>query len=128
MADMQAQLVIDLQADAAIQTHCGAGSAARIYPQELPKNPTLPAITYGQVGGAEVQSLGGSNALGNPQLQVDCWGETYAAARVLAKEVKRVLNAASATGYVILNEFDAFEYRPRQWRATLDFSVWHTNS
>ena len=55
---------------------------AKVYPDQLPENPTLPALEYQWVGGGGKPSL---NASG-PQrwrLQVNAWGSTFDSAETL---------------------------------------------
>ena len=113
----------------ALKEAIGSGTSAseRIYPSLLPQDPVLPAITYARVGGANVASFDGQNATLNGRMQVDCWGETYAAAKALSKEVRDALEA-STLSVVCENEIDFFERAPETHRVSLDFSCWHIES
>lgn len=81
-----------LAADAGVVA-LGAG----VYPALAPKEASLPYLVYTQVGGATVNSLAGANRLQSARLRFSCYGNTYGAAKDLAKAVKDSLNGLAVT-------------------------------
>lgn len=128
------RLVAVLRSDAAVTTHTGSGnppvSSWRIYPEKLPKSPTLPAITYARVYGANSQSFDGIDNLMHARVQIDCWGETLAAAKALASAVKAAVNGANASlGPHLHGETYDFEEAARNaYRVMLDYAFWFDES
>lgn len=70
----------------------GTDAAARIYPQSLPQNCTLPAIRYQQISEPGTHSHSGRSSLRHPRFQFDCFAGTYLAAKRLADQVINVLD------------------------------------
>lgn len=88
----------------------------RIYPQELPQKPTLPALTYNQISAVRVRELAGPAGKARRRIQIDCWASTYKGAHALADAVRQTLEpfygsmANTEVGSIMLdNEFDLFE-------------------
>lgn len=88
----------------------------RIYPQKLPQNPTLPAITFNQVSAVRAYQLSGPAGKARRRISINCWGTTYKSASELAEVVRGVLEpfdgywADTNIGHIQLdNEFDLFE-------------------
>lgn len=67
----------------------------RVYPDILPQDTTLPAITYQQIGGFRGQVMDGVDGMVNARYQINCWDDTYEGARYLANVVNAVLNSFS---------------------------------
>jgi hypothetical protein len=96
----------------------------RVYPVLLPQNPTYPAITYRRDDDSRYSTLDGNqNAFVDASLILDAWGETYAAAKNLADEIKAALqnltgdmsgltvNRVHMGGYVEVYETEVQAYR-----------------
>jgi hypothetical protein len=60
--------------------------STRMYPTQLPQEPTLPALTYQRVGG-EAEYSHGSSAARSPHIQFTCWAATYLACEALSLQV-----------------------------------------
>jgi hypothetical protein len=88
-------------ADPAVATLLGD----RAYPLVLPQAPTLPALTYQRIpGGTRVESHGGDSGLTQARIQLDCWAETYLAAKEALQAVRLALqryNRALAKGAAV---------------------------
>lgn len=46
---------------------------SRIYPEELPQNPTYPALTYQRISGRSGFHQTGLSGMGEGRIQVTCW-------------------------------------------------------
>ena len=55
-----------------------------IYPQVLPQDATLPAVTYTLITERFDRELKGTTVLQNPSVQFSCWASTHDAAIALA--------------------------------------------
>ena len=126
MATAEELLITALEGDAAVQTHVGLTPASRIYPLVLPQKPTLPAVTFQRIANARVNSFDACGGIDNPRIQVDCWATTRKAARELAMEVKRVVEAATTFGAWLITDAEFYEddVDPRLYRVSMDFSTW----
>lgn len=49
--------------------------STRIYPEELPQNPTYPALTYQRISGNSHFHQTGLTGLGEGRIQVTCWAQ-----------------------------------------------------
>lgn len=95
----------------------------KVYALVLPDDATMPAITYQRISNVPVDDLSGHSGLDHVRMQVDCWAETYAAAKELAKEVRAIMTAA---GFKALLATDRDDYEPdtQRYRASSDYLVW----
>jgi hypothetical protein len=82
--------------------------SSRVYPQILPQNPTLPAITYQQVSAERVRNMLGRGGKVRLRITVNSWADTELAAHTLADSVKNLLDVPNAQ-IVLENEFETFE-------------------
>ena len=126
MATAEELLITALEGDAAVQTHLGATPSSRIYPLILPQDPGLPAVTFQRIANARVNSFDAGGGIDNPRIQVDCWAVSRKAARELAMEVKRVVEASTAFGGWLITDSEFFEddVDPQLYRVSMDFSLW----
>ena len=126
MATAEELLITVLEGDAAVQTHVGSTPSSRIYPLVLPQNPTLPALTFQRTENVRVNSFDADGGIDDPHIQVDCWAVSRKAARELAIEVKRVVEAATTFGGWLMNDSEFFEddVEPKLYRVSMDFSLW----
>jgi hypothetical protein len=61
----------------------------RVYPDKLPKVPVYPAITYHEISETEIDTFNQpTNTLMMPVYQFNCWGETRASAKAVAKQLR----------------------------------------
>lgn len=109
---------------AAITTYVGASSAARIYPVDLPQDPTLPAMSYQRISSQPQTSMGGFCGLDNPRIQIDCWATSYSAVKELAEAVRDAMMSASAFNALEISDQDLFEPDVEIYRVSIDFSCW----
>jgi len=111
---------------------------ARIYPQPLPQQATLPAITYLRVSSVREYTLSGPDHLPSVRFQLNCWADTLSAVLILKEEVRSALdgwNASSglmggAGGVVVqacylVDERSTYEPAPSRYVEQLDFIVTH---
>jgi hypothetical protein len=96
------------------------------YPDQLPANPTLPAISYKFVSARQMRSHSG-NGLQRHRLQVDAWATTRAAANTLAASVKAALDLSQSNVELITDENAADFNEPESGieRRMLEFFVWY---
>jgi hypothetical protein len=82
------------------QTICGrlsntAGVSAifstKIFPQNVPQNRTLPAVTFNEVTRTVAHSFGGDYGLYTSRMQVSSWSTSYSQAKALAIQVRKSL-------------------------------------
>lgn len=64
----------------------------RIYPRELPPNPTYPAITYARISNGPA----GTDGFRETRFQFNCWGTTEASVEAVATQVKAALEEYDA--------------------------------
>lgn len=113
-------------------------AVSRIYPQPLPQQVTLPAITYLRVSTVRGHTLTGPDLLPAVRFQLDCWAATLAETLALKEEVRTALdgfNAASgvmggAGGVVVqatylVDERATWSPAPNRYVSSLDFIVKH---
>ncbi len=96
--------------------------ATRIYPLRMPQGSTFPAVVYTRVSGARINNLDGEN-IQNPRYQIDCWAETYSAAKAVAAQIELAF-AASSLQAVLIADRDDKDDSVRLYRVSLDYSVW----
>lgn len=94
-----------------------------VYAFLLPESATYPAITYQRISNVPVNSLAGRSNLDQVRVQVDCWAETYDAAKTLAGEVRTAMAAAGYKG-LLITDADDFDQDARIYRVTMDFYCW----
>lgn len=62
-------------------------ASSRVYPGIRPQGSALPAVVVSRVSGAPVYVDDGETGLSVARIQIDCWGETYSAAKSLVRAV-----------------------------------------
>ena len=97
--------------------------ADRCYPERLPQNAALPAITFQRVFGTESVTHDGPSGLGRSRLQFDCWATSYGDVLELAGAAKSALRAYPETR--IVNVMDAPEPEVALRRRMVEVSIWH---
>lgn len=129
---MEEALIAHLLADAGVTALVGA----RVFPGSLPQKLDMPALVFTRVDGAPLYADDGEVGLEDPRIQIDCWGLTYTAAKLLARAVVERLSAFDGTvgattfQYIMLDAERDFreggsnnaEYL---YRTSLDFTVWN---
>jgi len=108
-------------------------AAARIYPNVLPQGVTLPAIRYFQVSDPSMHTQSGRSNLRHPRWQLDCYAETYLAARSLAEQVITAIDGytglmGSSTCHAGFEENMRDNHDPetnRHW-VSVDVEIWYS--
>jgi len=116
-----------LLADASVIALVGS----RIYPVNLPQEPTYPAVTYLEISGDPHNSLTGPQGLHWARLRVHTWGETYGDAYETAQAVEVALNGQKFTtlrAISALGRHDLYESAVEAYYISQDFSIWHTET
>ena len=103
--DFGADFKTKLKSVTAITDLVGVTTQARIYPDVLKINSSLPAITYSEhTGGESYEKLSGPLGVAETLMVVDCYAATRAAANALAEVVRVALqgpvNATWGDSYV----------------------------
>lgn len=83
----ETRMAAKLKATTAVTDLCGT----RIYPLALPQKPTYPAITYQLVGTTPCNHSTGTCDVAWARVQVNCYAETYIAAKALNAAVRTAL-------------------------------------
>lgn len=63
----------------------------RVWPIERPEGTSLPALTLQVVSPQRTYTHDGASGFYGPRVQFDSWGETYAAAKLVARQVTAAL-------------------------------------
>ena len=102
----------------------------RVYPSQLPQNPTYPAVVYRRVSTQWPYDLSGPGNMGFPRFQFDCYGLSYGSVKGVAQTLRLVLSgfAGSVDGVEIcgiwfLSEVDGFDPVADVDRVAVDFRV-----
>ena len=104
----------------------------RIYPNHVPQNVTLPAVSYHRVSAVRPSAMGADSGVVRARFQVDVWASSFAdasGARPVAEQVRLALQRWSTTSGTIvqetffLNERDLYEDRRDLHHAALDFEI-----
>lgn len=72
-------------------------AGARIYPNVIPQDATLPAIAYQRISGPRVMKHSGASGLAFARIQYSCTAATYSAAKALLHQVRAALNGFTGT-------------------------------
>lgn len=101
----------------------------QVYAVRVPTGIKPPYIVFFRVSSERVYTHDGADELQRPRFQIDCYGDTYEAARSIANQVILALHQLSATSYIkvaqIDDEQDEFDEQARLYRVILDFYIWH---
>ncbi len=128
---MEEALIARLLADTGVAAIAGA----RVFPGSRPQGAALPAVVLNQISGGPLYADDGEVGLEQARIQIDCWAESYAAAKLLARAVTASLSAFEGTVGATTFQFieldieqdlregggDAASY---PFRTALDFLVW----
>lgn len=72
-------------------------AGARIYPNVIPQDATLPAIAYQRIDGPRLMAHSGASGLTFARMQYSCTAATYSAAKTLLHQVRAALNGFTGT-------------------------------
>lgn len=110
--------------------------STRVYPVQMPQNPTLPAIVYNRISGERVQHMQGSSGLASPRIQFDCFAKTYAVAKAVAEALRLAIEGFSGTmggvngpdvnSCLLQSDSDGYEDDLEVYWVSVDYIVWHT--
>jgi hypothetical protein len=111
--------------------------SGRVYPLVIPQSATLPCITYQRISTPRQYSLGGTDTVANPRIQIDCWGSTYSSVKAVAEQVLTALNqrmgqiGSGAQAFDVLvsladNEADSYEPETGRYRVRIDFRIMYS--
>lgn len=106
-------------------------AGTRVYPVLLPETPTFPAITYQEITAVPQNHRSGDTRLDRLRFQVNAWGKTFEEARVLADELRELLNRASGgrIGRIWVEDVrDDFETGLELFVRQLDVILWYTRA
>ena len=119
---------------ATLTDHVGLSAliGSRVYPDQLPQRPTLPAVTYQRVSTKFYPTRDESHAsLERPRFQFDVWANSKANCRNVAQQLRSAipemmqfvdLDVQFAT---LQNEIDVIEPQTQQFRSIIDVFIWH---
>ena len=114
-----------------------AGAAGtRVFPGSRPQGSALPAVVFNRIDGTPLYADEGELGLVQTRIQIDCWADTYAGAKTLARAVNAALSAfvGQVNGVQFLSIFTEAERDLREggsgaadypFRTSIDFIVWH---
>lgn len=115
-----------LQADANVT----ALISTRLYPVQMPQNPTYPNVVYSMVSDRGLDWLASDGGMQWSRYQFDCYARTYTQAKRLARTLRVALNHYSSTVGTIdicqakfLSELDDFEPVAEIYRVAVDFRI-----
>jgi len=104
----------------------------RMYPVNLPQNPTLPALTYERISTERGATHDGPDGIQQPTICISCHATTSIEARDLANKVRLRLNGFVGTMGVetvvqavfMENDGDNYQSDPGIYVSDLDFEIW----
>lgn len=134
MADLEKSVRTRLLAHAGVSDLVQAGQ--RVYYGELPKDPTLPAITIQEIVSVPEGAMGEDCGIALATIQVDAWAETRQEAKDLGEQVRDALQRyhgthdSSELTFVGMTGAGPRRDPPgsRTWRHQQDFEVWFTEA
>lgn len=130
---MEADLIGMLLADPTVAGIVGA----RVYPFSIPQGAPMPAITVFRITGGPEYADDGEIGLENPRVQIDCWGDTYTAAKALSVAACALLSGLrdvtfGATTFRYIMIVDVRDLREGganseayRYRTSIDFTIWN---
>jgi hypothetical protein len=90
---MEEALITRLLADGGV----AALASTRVFPGSRPQGSALPAVELHRISGAPEYADDGEVGLEQARIQINCWGATYTAAKLLARAVTASLSAFEGT-------------------------------
>ena len=128
MAEIEEVIYSKLSAHAGLATLV----STRVYPDQLPQLPTLPAVTYARISTQVTNTRDNtSGGLERPRFQFDCWALTRIEARAVAGQVRSALltfkQASNPRVYLPLlqDDRDLLDAETNRYRSLLDVFIWH---
>jgi hypothetical protein len=102
---MEEAVIARLLADSGVAAIVGT----RVFPGSRPQGSALPAAVLNRISGGPLYADDGEVGLEQGRIQVDCWAETYTAAKTLARAVTAALSAFDSTVGTTTFEFIELE-------------------
>lgn len=105
----------------------------RIYPNQLPQRPTLPAVVYTRIS-TLFNPTRDSSRLERPRFQFDAWAATFGEARSVAQQLRAALptlrqaSNPRVDAVLLENDQDILEAEPGRYRAVVEAYIWHEES
>jgi hypothetical protein len=130
---IEPSLISYLAADSAISARIASGSplVARIFPEILPQNTILPAITFTRIGSQHPEQLAGDPDLSFAQFQVSCWAATAKLAAEVAACVRIRMQGVGGTDFQKVSiDDERSDYEPDTllYRQDVDFTIAYAES
>lgn len=108
----------------------------RLHDLVLPQSPTLPAIVWQRIGGAEHDvAQDGPTKLVSARFQFSCWARTLLEAAQLAEALRLALHgyqgpmgSDTAHAVFLMDDRDLFDAETGLRRRVLDFRIWFTEA
>lgn len=104
--------------------------SSRIYPNTLPQNPTLPALTFRRVSTVPFSAMSNDTGVTRCRLQVDVWARKYSDLDAVGDQVRQALQRWRNTGAgtevlssFYLNAVDLYEPENEIHHRAMDFEI-----
>lgn len=130
---MEEALLARLRAETSI-TNLLATRKSRAAIDWIERGEELPCITLQDVTTGRLYAHDGATSLANPTVQIDCWAQTYGAAKLIARAVIGEMETAETISGIQFDESFLVSERAmnpedlgggiKVFRQSLDFSVW----
>lgn len=130
---MEEALLARLRANTTLQGLLGTTNS-RASIDWIERSPNLPAISLQDITAGSIYAHDGRVGLANPNVQVDCWAQTYGEAKQVARAVQNELEAAETIGGIAFSEGFLTVSRAiepedlgsgiKVFRQSLEFSLW----
>ncbi len=119
---------MSLEEDVFSALTAGSPSPLRAYPEIMPQEVTLPAVTFTIVAGQHDFDLQGPTGLTRKFVQVDAWSRTRSGAYSTIVEATSLMVASTAFQVSGISESGADRYEPdtKLYRESREFTVWAT--
>ena len=104
----------------------GSPSALRAYPEVMPQQVVLPAVTYTIIAGSYDFDLQGTTGLSRKLVQIDSWSTTRSGAYSQMVEAQNLMLASTAFQVTGVEETGAERYEPdtKLYRESREFVLW----
>ena len=120
--DFRALLIADAGVSALVSGRVNFG--------EHPQGAPFPAIVLTTVSDTEDMHMNGAGGLSQGRVQVDCYAETYGAAKLLSRAVVSVLHFHKDDNFFLINHLSSRDSREsgsnepyRLYRTSVDFNT-----
>ena len=97
----------------------------RCFPDFAPLSTVRPYITYVQIGGEPLATVGGVSSLKHGRIQVNVWGDSRSVCSATMKQIEAALVAASPfTARPLSALSSAYDHDMMVYSAMQDFSIY----